>query len=376
MFYATHACVDLAAIRRNLLAVRERVGGRQVMLAVKGNAYGHGAVEVSRMVERTGCADRLAIATVPEGIELREAGITLPILKLSHCFEWELEAALKADLVLTVVDELTIDQARGAAQRLGVTAKVHLKVDTGMRRIGTEPSQAEALVRWIDACPNLELEGIFTHPPVSDMADETAYTVAELTAFRELVDRIQAERGPIDLVHAAPSGVILAHDLAGTTAVRAGIMAYGYYPDASTPRTVALEPAMSMVSRVTFVKQISAGESVGYGRTWVAPRDTWIATVCVGYADGWSRRNTNTGRMLVGGRSYPVVGRVCMDQTMVDLGPEDPQVGVGDEVVLLGRQGDQVITADDLAAIMQTISYEVTCLITARVPRVYQDDEA
>ncbi|MEL4503430.1 alanine racemase [Luteococcus sp. H138] len=376
MFYATHVCVDLAAIRHNLLAVRERVGDRQVLLAVKGNAYGHGAVEVSRMVQGTGCADWLAVATVPEALELREAGITLPILKLSHCFAWELEPALRADITLTVVDRHTVEEAQRAAAELGIIARVHLKVDTGMRRIGSEPEQAMELVRRIDASPNLELQGLFTHPPVSDVTEGIDYTVAELTGFRELVGRIEAERGPIQLVHGAPSGVILGHDLTGMTMVRAGIMAYGYYPDASTPRTVELRRPLTWLSRVTFIKKVPAGETVGYGRTWAPERDSWIATVCIGYADGWSRSNSNAGRMLVGGRSYPVVGRVCMDQAMIDLGPDEPTVRVGDDVVVLGRQGEAEITADDLAAVMGTISYEVTCLITIRVPRIYFDDES
>lgn len=373
VLYATQAPVDLAALRRNLLAVRSLAGERQVLLAVKGNAYGHGAVDVALMVQRSGCADRLAVATVPEASELREAGVTLPILKLSHCFAEELPQAVRMELSLTVVDETTIRQAQAAAEAAGVTTPVHLKVDTGMRRIGAEPEEAAELVRLVDDSPNLHLEGIFTHPPVSDMADCHDWTVAELQGFRELVAGIEAERGPIELVHGAPSGVILGHDLTGMTLVRAGVMAYGYYPDASTPHTVPLEPVMSLVSRVSFIKRVDAGETVGYGRTWAPSRPSWIATVPVGYADGFSRANSNAGTMLIGGKAYPVAGRVCMDQTMVDLGPDDPTVQVGDEVVLMGAQGDERITADDLARIMGTISYEVTCLITPRVPRVYYD---
>ncbi|MGO4956884.1 alanine racemase [Luteococcus sp. Sow4_B9] len=373
MLYATHAPVNLSAIRRNLEAVRRLAGDREIAVAVKANAYGHGAVAVAQMVQRTGCADRLAVATVPEVLQLRAAGITLPILKLSHCFPQELPDAVRAGATLTVVDEATVRQAHEAAAQAEVPTPVHLKVDTGMRRIGTEPEDVLNLVTLIDSSPNLVLEGIFTHPPVSDMADGQDYTRAEFDRFLDVVDTVQSARGPVPLVHGAPSGAILGHDLRGMTMVRPGIMAYGYYPDASTPRVVPLEPAMSLVSRVSFVKRIRAGETVGYGRTWAADQDTWLVTVPVGYADGYSRRNSNGGRVLVGGRSCPVVGRVCMDQLMVDLGPDGAGVRAGDEVVLLGRQGGQVITADELAERMETISYEVTCLVSARVTRVYSE---
>lgn len=380
MLYATHAVVDLAAIRANLLATRSLVGDRAVLVAVKANAYGHGAIAVAEMVQRTGCADWLGVATLPEAIELREAGIELPILKLSHCFPEELSAAIEHRVCLTVVDEQTIRQAEAAAAAAGMTAQVQLKLDTGMRRIGSDPEAAVDLGRLVDQSPHLELLGIFTHLPVGDMADQHDWTVAELDRFRAAVTAVVADRGEApQLVHATASGGTLWHDLSGMTMVRPGIMAYGYYPDASTPRTVELVPAMSWRSRVSFIKQVRAGETVGYGRTWAAPHDTWLATVPIGYADGYSRLHSNAtgssrGRMLVGGRSVPIAGRVCMDQTMLDLGPERPNVRVGDEVVVLGRQGDEQITADDLAAVMGTISYEVTCLVGPRVTRHYVDE--
>lgn len=375
--YSTRAIVDLAAVRHNLEQARALAGGRKVLVAVKANAYGHGAVEVARMVERTGCADWLGVATVPEGIELREAGVRLPVLKLSHCFPDEVEAAFSHDLSLAVVDAESIMVAQQVAARLGGRHQVQLKLDTGMRRIGAEPQEAIRLARLVTEQPNLHLQGVFTHLPVSDMGgeDDLRFTRDELAAFREAVRAVQREVGPVELVHATPSGGLLQHDLAEMTMVRPGIMAYGYYPDASTERTVDLRPAMSLVGRVSFVKKVPRGESVGYGRTWTAPQDTWIATVPVGYADGYSRLNSNRGRMLVHGRSYPIAGRVCMDQTMIDLGPELPRVQVGDEVVLLGRSGDEVIDADELAAVMGTISYEVTCLVAPRVTRTHVDED-
>ena len=375
MLYATHALVDLSAIHRNLEQVRRLAGDRAVLVPVKADAYGHGAVPVAQMVERTGVADWLGVASVPEALALRETGVTLPVLKLSQCFPEELEAAITGDVDLAVVDADTIAQADSAAARTGRTGHVHLKVDTGMRRIGCEPADAVALAQLVDQCPHLELRGIFTHLPVSDMdGDAYDWTVDELDRFRAVVAAVEQARGPVELVHGTASGGVLQHDLDGMTLVRPGIVTYGYYPDASTRRSIDLEPAMSVLSRVSFVKQVRAGETVGYGRSWTAPADTWIATIPVGYADGWSRKNSNAGHVLIGGRRRPVVGRVCMDQSMVDLGPDGGGVRVGDEVVVLGRQGDERITADELAGVMGTISYEVTCLFTARVVRQYVED--
>lgn len=382
MLYPTHAEIDLAAIRDNLLGVRGRVGSVAVLVCVKANAYGHGAVDVARYLQNQRLADGLGVATVPEAIELREAGITLPLLKLSHAFPEEIPAALAINLELPVVDVAGIDAVDQAAWDADLVARVHLAVDTGMRRIGCEPDQAAALAARIAASAHVDLAGVFTHLPISDAAEGTAYTRAELALFESVVAQIQADRAAaglaaVPLIHAANSGAVLGHDLGSATLVRPGIMAYGYYPDATSVRSIALRPALSMRSRVSQVKKIRAGETVGYGRTWTAPMDTWIATVSVGYADGYSRLNSNRGRMLINGRSYPVAGRVCMDQTMLDLGPHNSHgVGAGDSVTIIGVDGAESITADELAELMGTISYELTCLITPRVTRVFTTGQA
>ncbi|HET7723413.1 MAG TPA: alanine racemase [Propionibacteriaceae bacterium] len=370
MLYATHARVHLDHIVANLRAVRERVGERAVLLAIKGNAYGHGAVPVARAVLAAGAADWLGVATVPEGVELREAGITAPILKLSHALDDEVEEAVRAGLVLTVVSADTVVAAERAAASLGLTCEVHLKVDTGMRRIGVEPMAAPAVARLADHQPHLALTGIFTHLPASDDPTQDEFTRGQLQTFTEVVDRVSTAIGrTLPYVHAANSGAVLAHPDAWGTMVRPGIIAYGSYPDPSTPRTVDLLPGLTLASRVSFVKRIRAGETVSYGRTWTAPSDTTIATVPIGYADGFSRLNSNRGHVLVNGRRYPIAGRVCMDQTMVDVGDDD--VAVGDEVVAIGPQGDNEITATEVASVMGTIPYEVTCLLTRRVTRLY-----
>ncbi len=374
MLYATTATTHLGNIRRNLEAIRARVSadrpGRLVLAAVKANGYGHGAVEVSRMIERTGAADWLGVATLPEAIELREAGVTLPILKLSHATASdEIEAALRNDVVLAVTDAENIDAVAAVAREVGRPATVHLKVDTGMRRIGVEPAAVPELCRRIDASGSFVLQGIFSHLPASDTEDGRAFTESQIARFADAAGAAEAARGPIPIKHLANSGGVLLHPDSWFDMVRPGIMVYGYLPDPTTAPTVPLLPGLTWTSSVTFVKPVAAGESVGYGRTWTAPRDTWIATIGAGYGDGYSRSQSNNGRILVGGRSYPIVGRVCMDQTLLDLGPRTPSVRVGDEAVLIGRSGREEIGCQEIADRMRTITYEVTCLITARVER-------
>ena len=362
------ATTRLDHLRANLDAVRARVGGRAVLAAVKADAYGHGAIEVSRMIERTGAADWLGVATVGEGLELRAAGITLPVLKLSVARGEEVAAAVAAGLTLCVVDEDSILEAGAAATALGTTASVHLKVDTGMRRIGCEPELAPSLAQRADATPGVRLEGLFSHLPISDSPRGEEFTRGQVALFARTAREVEEARGPVPLKHLANSGAVLGHPDTWFDLVRPGIMIYGAYPDPEAARTVPLLPALEWRTRVSFVKRVPAGETVGYGRTWMAPRDTWVATVPVGYGDGYSRLLSNRGRMLVRGRSYPIAGRVCMDQTMIDLGP-DTDVTVGDDVVLVGRSGTDEITTSEVAGLMGTIPYEVTCLITRRVGR-------
>ncbi|MFZ2624061.1 MAG: alanine racemase [Propionibacterium sp.] len=384
MLYATHLTIDLDAVRHNARAIRQKVGTRRLLAAVKADAYGHGAVEIARLFERERLVDWLGVATVPEAIVLRRAGVGLPILKLSHAFPEEIPAALDAGLTLPVVDAQSLaelaaaNRGRGSAGDGHGRTAVHLAIDTGMRRIGCEPDQAVDLARRIEDA-GFAVEGLFTHLPVSDTPGGREFTRNQLALFLRTVDAVQQDRAehglePVPLVHGASSAAAMSHDITGLTMVRPGIILYGLYPDPSTPRTIELRPALTMSSRVSLVKRISAGQTVGYGRTWTAPTDRWIATVPVGYADGFNRLNSNTGRMLVNGRSFPVAGRVCMDQTMLDLGEgDDHGVRRGDEVTVIGTDGQETIGCDELAIRAGTINYEVTSVIPPRVTRRYVD---
>ena len=372
MLYQTHVRIHLDNILFNIEGIRKAVGqNRKILIAVKANGYGHGAVEVSRLAERIG-VDWLGVATVPEGLQLRAAGINLPILKLSPAFPEEMQAAVQDGLTLAVASRENVDDLETVCRAGNLKAAVHLKIDTGMGRIGVTPEDAPALAAYIENnCPHLYLDGIFTHFPVSDESDQT-YTVGQIARFKSVVDATQSSLGRrVELVHASNSGAVLGHEPAWFDMVRPGIMIYGFYPDVGTPQTILLKPGLSFLTRVSFLKKVTAGTSIGYGRTWVAPEDTWIATIPVGYADGFNRLFSNQGRVLINGRSYPVVGRVCMDQSMVNLGPET-DVDIGDQVVLIGKSGEEEITCYEWAQKLGTITYEVTCQINSRVERLYQ----
>jgi len=315
--------------------------------------------------------DWLGIATVPEGIELRNAGISLPILKFSPAFPEEMQAAVDNDITLSVCERENSEKLNEIATELGRKINVHLKIDTGMGRIGVTPQDASQLSQYIETeCPNLHLQGVFTHLPVSDSAD-TTYTQEQITLFAATVDNIQKRIGrKIELVHCANSGGVLAHPASWFDMVRPGIMIYGFYPSSETLQSIDLKPGLSFITRVSFIKKVSAGTTIGYGRTWSAPEDTWIATIPVGYADGFNRLFSNRGRVLIKGRSYPIVGRVCMDQSMVNLGPQT-EICVGDEVILIGRSGNLEISAYEWAEKLNTITYEVICQINHRVQRLF-----
>jgi alanine racemase len=368
--------VDLAAIEHNLRELRRitRPSAR-LMAVVKANAYGHGSVAVARAALQSG-ADFLGVARIDEALALRAAGLAAPILVLGYTPPERAAELLANDLTQTVFSPEAARLLSTTAVQKGRTLRVHLKVDTGMGRIGlpagpqASPQAAVAAVLEIARLPGLELEGVFTHFASADSADKS-FTHQQLERFMDLLDLLCQNGLEIPMRHAANSAAIIDLPETHLDMVRAGIALYGLYPsDEIAKNRIRLIPAMTLKARVVQVKSVPAGFSVSYGMTFRTERPTTIATIPVGYADGYSRALSSRGRMLIREKAVSIAGRVCMDMTMVDAG-EIPEVAVGDEVVIFGRQGAARLGAEEVAEILGTISYEVVSALTARVPRVY-----
>ena len=357
------ATVDLGAVRHNVASLVELVAPAAVCAVVKADGYGHGAVPVARVAVEAG-AQWLAVAVVDEGVELRDAGIEAPVLVLAEPPLAALDEAVARHLTPVVYTAAAIDALETAAAMHGREGvPVHLKVDTGMHRVGAAPGDVLGLARRVVEARHLALEGLLTHFAVADEPDRDADTKAQLDRFEEVRDELAAHGIAPDVLHAANSAGAIAHEAARYDLVRCGIAVYGCMP--------GLRPAMSLTAEVTFVKEVEAGESLSYGLRYTCKERTVVATVPLGYADGVTRRLSAVGgEVLVGGHRRPIAGTVTMDQLMVDCGPS-ADVRVGDEVVLLGRQGGEEITADEWAARLDTINYEVVCGIGPRVPRRY-----
>ncbi len=358
------ADVDLTAISHNTRILRDLVAPATVCAVVKANGYGHGAVPAATAALEGG-ASWLAVAFVEEGIALREAGLDAPVLLLSEPAGGAMATAVAHRLTPTVYTEAGVAAARDA----GVPA-VHLKVDSGMHRVGAAPEDVGAIGNAI-VTSGMRLEGFWTHLAVADEADKDATTKEQLRRFEDARAVIDAAGLEPDIVHAANSAGAIAHPAARYDLVRCGIAVYGVAPAPGLAGRVELRPAMSVRAEVTHVRRIDAGEGVSYGHRFIASRPTTIATVPLGYADGVPRRlGVDGAPVLVGGARRPIAGVVTMDQLMVDCGP-DAAVTVGDEVVLIGRQGDEEVTADEWAGRLGTIAYEVICGIGPRVQRRY-----
>ena len=351
-----HFCeIDLAAIRHNVGVMKSHIaGGARFLAVVKADAYGHGAAPVAKAALEAG-ADMLAVAIPEEGIELREAGIAAPILVLGGIEESAAEAVVQNDLTQVVFDERRIRALAQAGQKLGRCAEVHLKLDTGMNRIGVRTAEeAQALT------------GCFTHMATADEPDPTG-TLRQIERFEALCKAVKAVHPGKIICHGANTASIFRYPQLHADMVRGGLALYGYPP---VPEATGLQPAMRWVTRGIYVKTIAPGDRVSYGGTFVATRPTVVMTLPVGYADGYRRGISGKGCVLVRGRRAPILGRVCMDQMMVDV-TDIPGAQEGDEAVLLGRQGDEQIDAEEMAAWLDTISYEVLCSPSKRVPRVY-----
>ena len=361
--------IDLAAIAHNYHVVRQRVGRtRQVMCAVKANAYGHGAVAVSRALAAAG-ADMLAVATVAEGVELRDAGIQTPILMLGTALPEEAEAIVEHGLRPIVCTATVADALNSTSARHGKQTPVHIKVDTGMGRIGVPSEHAVPFVARVAGLAHLTIEGICTHFASAGDEDKT-FTLEQVERFTQVVQTLADDGIDIPLKHAANSAAIIDMPQSHFTAVRPGLMLYGCYGSRFESRSAGIQQALTLKARVTFLKDVPSGTSIGYGRTHFTSRPSRIATLSIGYADGYDRRLSNRGHALVQGCRAPVVGRVCMDQCLIDV-TDVPDASIGDEVVLYGQQGAERISVDDVADEIGTVPHVVLCAVGPRIPRFY-----
>ncbi len=356
--------VDLKAIRENFLAVKEKVGKRKVLVCVKADGYGHGIVEVSRFLEREG-VDFLGVARWEEGAELRESGIKTPILILGSILPEDVNKALKYRLRITVGDEEIIERVEREVLKSKVSIPLHLKVDTGMGRIGAGLEEAKRLASLILE-KSLFLEGIFTHFPSAE--DDEEFTLYQIKTFNSLVKELEEKGCKIPYVHMANSAGVLNFPSSYADMVRPGIMIYGYYPSPQTKKSVRLTPSLTWKTKVVFIKKVDKGKSVSYGRTYYTHKPCKILTLSVGYGDGYSRYLSNRGEVLIKGKKFPVVGRVCMDQIMVEVDRNFP-VNKGEEVILMGKD----LGVEDIAERINSIPHEVVVRIGKRVKRVYRN---
>ena len=375
--------IDRAAYGHNIHELKHITrAGAQLMAVVKANGYGHGAVEVSRTALESG-ADWLGVARLHEALDLRQAGIEAPILIFGATPPDETALLLDHELTQAVFSPTMAKALAEQAKSLGRRLRVHIKVDTGMGRLGilanhgtTSPTAIDPDVRRLDEVETiarldgLEVEGLFTHFATADSTDK-AYAELQLERFKRLTDALHSRGIDIPIKHLANSAALIDMPDSHFDLVRPGIATYGLYPSSETDRDrVDLLPALQWKTRIIHLKKVPAGFGVSYGITYKTPKPTTLATVAVGYADGLSRLLSSQGQMLVGGQRVPIVGRVCMDLTLLDVG-RVPDPAVGDEVVILGRQADEVLTADAMATTLDTINYEIVTSIAARVPRIY-----
>ena len=363
--------INLDAIANNVKNIKELIGEKKELMAVvKGNAYGHDILEASLVFLKNG-ASRLAVARLEEGILLRKTGITVPILVLGLTLKQQAELLVSYSITPTVSEYDMIEKLSESGFKQDKIVIVHLKVDTGMGRIGIFPNHILNFIKKVKALKNVEIEGILTHFSVADEKDKS-YTEKQFGKFIEVLTFLEKEEIRIPIKHVGNSATLLDLPHMWLDLVRPGISVYGLYPSREVQKTVKLIPAHSFKTRIVFLKELPAGEYIGYGRTYITrQKRTVVASLPVGYADGYNRLLSNQGEVLVRGRRFPVIGRVCMDQTMIDV-TNLPQVEIGDEVVLWGRQEQEEIKIEEIADKIKTINYEVIHMPDKkRVPKLF-----
>lgn len=364
----SYCLIDTNAIKANALYLKSRLQeGVKFMCVVKANAYGHGAAQIARRLEDI--ADYFGVATADEGVELRKSGIKLPILVLGNTPPCDYGKLIEYDIDATVFSSESATLLDNYCKENNVKAKVHIAVDTGMGRIGFLDCEKERAYE-VAIGKNFILKGLFTHFACAD-EDTRDYTEEQIKKFDKFVDFFKSKGLEIPIIHASNSAGIL-NFFRGYNMVRAGIALYGLDPSSKPAKQNALIPAMSWHTNVAHIKILKAGECVSYGRTYIAKQDRVIATLPIGYADGYPRILSSKAYVLIRGKRAPIVGRICMDQTMVDV-TEIQGVSLYDDVVLMGKQGNEIISAELLGSCAQTINYEIVCSVSGRVKRYYSD---
>ena len=363
---ATWAEINLTRLSQNLTAIRTHVAPVKVMIVVKANAYGHGLAEVAKHLSPQ--VDYIGVAVLEEGILLRELGVHAPILVLGGIWGDQIPGYLQHNLTLTASSVDRLEQIDHVARQMGVKAKVHLKIDTGMERIGVHYYSAETIQEAALSCKNVEVEGIFSHFANSDAADLT-HARLQLERFNEVIRFYDKHDLPTPIRHIANSAAIVQLPESNLDMVRPGIMLYGVYPNPQIDHDIPVQPVLTWSSRVVYFKIVRAGHAVSYNSTWQSDHPVRIVTLPVGYGDGYFRSLSNKAQVIIRGKKYPQVGSVCMDQMMVNI--ESDSAFNGDEVILIGESGHESITAEDLANWAGTIPYEILTNINTRVPRIY-----
>jgi len=362
----TWAEVNLKNLEYNFKKIKSLLRPQtRILVIVKADAYGHGLIPVSRRLAANG-VDFLGVASIDEGIKLRKAGIKTPILVLGLILKKDIQPLFSYDLIPTVCDEKFAFALNARAAILNKPIRLHIKVDTGMGRIGVAYDDAFGLVKKIHKLKFIVIDGIFTHFPFADI--NRKFTVFQINLFNKLAGDLKKSGIVIPLVHAANSIGLIDYLDSHFTMVRPGLVIYGLYPKKGLG--INLKPVLSLKTRVVFIKQVPAGYGISYGHAYITSRPARIITLPIGYGDGYPRNLSNLASVLIGGRRRRVSGRICMDQIMVDVGSQKPKIG--DEVVLIGKQGKQKITVEELARLSGTIPYEIVCSLGSRIPRIYK----
>ncbi len=366
----TRVEIDLSAIHHNIELIKARTKGR-VMMAIKADAYGHGADTVGRFVQEKALVDMLGVSCIEEGIQLRKAGVRLPILNfgLITTVQDDIDAVFSHDLIPTLVDMSLVEALVQGARRWNRSIAVHVKTDTGMGRLGLPPEKTLAVIEHIASLREITISGLYTHFPVSDVPS-SEFTESQIRQFIDFSNRLASLNIDVGLRHCANSGAIINHRESFMDMVRPGLLCYGLYPSENMQKELDIRPAMTLKTGIMFMKRVKKGTGLSYGLTFRPERDTTIATIPIGYADGYARALSNTAKVLIAGKQYPVVGRICMDQTLVDLG--DDTFPVGQEVIMFGPD---TITAATIASWCGTIPYEIICDMSRRVPRMYSNTQ-